>query len=366
MLYYLHLFSAHWGALNVFKYVTLRCLGAAATAFVISLLAGPWVIRRLRALKLGQPLRTQKEVHRLADLHEGKQGTPTMGGVLILGAVTISTLLWCLPTVKLVWIVLGALLFLGWMGAVDDHAKIRLKQSKGMTARKKLAGQFLVAVAVTFFLVWGPSPTPAARELYIPFFKLPAVLDLGIFAVLFFALVIVGTSNAVNLTDGLDGLAIGCTVTVALGYAIFAYVAGNVKIAEYLHLPYVAGAGELAVFCSALMGAGLGFLWYNSHPAQVFMGDTGSLALGGALGVVAICVHQELALVIAGGVFVVEALSVMLQVASFKLTGKRPLAMAPLHHHFELKGWSETKVTVRFWILSLVCVLLALATLKLR
>jgi phospho-N-acetylmuramoyl-pentapeptide-transferase len=240
------------------------------------------------------------------------------------------------------------------------------KKSAGIPGRVKLLAQFLLAAFVTGYLLYSAQSPASARQLYIPFFKEPVVWDLGLYAILFFALVIMGSSNAVNLTDGLDGLAAGCTVTVSLVYCVFSFLAGNLKMAEYLKLPYVPGASELTVFCAALAGASLGFLWWNCHPAKVFMGDTGSLAIGGALGVVAICVHQELALVLAGAVFVAEALSVMLQVASFKLRGKRILAMAPLHHHFELKGWDETTVTIRFWIMSILAALLALATLKLR
>jgi phospho-N-acetylmuramoyl-pentapeptide-transferase len=241
-----------------------------------------------------------------------------------------------------------------------------MRKSKGISGRHKLAAQLLLAIFVTIYLRGNADYPGASSSLYIPFVKTPLAVDMGILTVVFFALVIMGTSNAVNLTDGLDGLAIGCSISVFVTYAIFCYVAGNFRIATYLLLPSVSGAGDLGVFCAALAGSGLGFLWFNCHPAQVFMGDTGSLALGGALGVIAICVHQELALIIAGGVFVLEAGSVLIQVASFKLTGKRVFLMSPLHHHFELKGWSETTVTVRFWIMGLVAALMALGTLKLR
>ncbi len=366
MLYYLHFYSHEFGPLNVFQYSTFRSVGAALTALVICLFFGPITVRLLTQLKLGQPLRTRSEVRQLADLHSGKKGTPTMGGVLVIISVTISSILWCVPTNRLVWLVIGSLLFLGALGFADDYLKVTKRKSDGIAGRKKLLAQFLLAVIVLLFLSYNSQTEREVKQLFIPFLKQPLVLDMGGFAILFFAVVIMGTSNAVNLTDGLDGLAIGCTITVALVYAIFCFLAGNIELSHYLKLLHVPGAGELTVFCAALTGAGLGFLWWNCHPAQMFMGDTGSLAIGGALGVVAICVHQELALIIAGGVFVMEAGSVMIQVASMKLTGKRVFAMSPLHHHFELKGWSESTVTVRFWILSILFALLALSTLKLR
>jgi phospho-N-acetylmuramoyl-pentapeptide-transferase len=366
MLYYLYYFSPHWGPFNVFRYETFRAMAAALTALLLSLAMGPKTIVLLTRLKLGQPLRLKSEVRELADLHSSKKGTPTMGGVLILFTVTISSLLWCDPANKLFWLVLGSMIYLGMIGFADDYEKVAKKNSKGIRGWYKITAQALLAIFVFLYLSYTADYPGEWNRLYIPFLKSAVVLDMGILTVLFFGIVIMGTSNAVNLTDGLDGLAIGCSISVALTYAIFCYVAGNAKLATYLILPLVSGAGELAVFCAALVGAGLGFLWFNCHPARVFMGDTGSLALGGVLGVIAICVHQELLLVIAGGVFVLEAGSVMLQVASFKLTGKRIFAMSPLHHHFELKGWDETTVTVRFWIMSLIGAMAALATLKLR
>jgi phospho-N-acetylmuramoyl-pentapeptide-transferase len=367
MLFYLSHFSAQFSPLNVFRYETFRAMGAALTALMLSFALGPSTIVLLTRLKLGQPLRQKSEVRELADLHSSKKGTPTMGGVLILVVMTISTVLWCDPVSKLVWLVLGSMLYLGFVGFADDYEKVAKKNSKGIRGWYKLAAQLLLAIFVSLFLRYNAEYPGAYNSIYIPFLKTPVVLSMGvILTVVFFALVIMGTSNAVNLTDGLDGLAIGCSISVAITYAIFCYLAGNVHLASYLFLPLVSGGGELAVFCAALAGAGLGFLWFNCHPARVFMGDTGSLALGGVLGVIAICIHQELALIIAGGVFVLEAGSVMLQVASFKLTGKRIFAMSPLHHHFELKGWNESTVTVRFWIMSLIASLMALATLKLR
>jgi phospho-N-acetylmuramoyl-pentapeptide-transferase len=366
MFYYLYYLSAHWGPLNVFRYETFRAMAAALTALMLSLAMGPKTIVVLTRLKLGQPLRQKSEVRELADLHSAKKGTPTMGGILILFTVTLSTLIWCDLANKLYWLVLGSMLYLGLIGFADDYEKVAKKNSKGIRAWQKMAAQGLLAIFVFLYLSYFSSYPGEWNRLYIPFLKSAAVVDMGLLTVIFFAIVTVGTSNAVNLTDGLDGLAIGCSISVALTYAIFCYVEGNAKLSTYLILPLVSGAGELAVFCAALVGAGLGFLWFNCHPARVFMGDTGSLALGGVLGVIAICVHQELLLIIAGGVFVLEAGSVMLQVASFKLTGKRIFAMSPLHHHFELKGWDETTVVVRFWIMSLIGAMAALATLKLR
>jgi phospho-N-acetylmuramoyl-pentapeptide-transferase len=369
MLYYLHglATSYDWaGPFRLFYYSTFRAMGAALTALLFCLFFGPASIRMLTRLKLGQPLRGRAEVHKLADLHSSKKGTPTMGGLLILAAVALSTLLWARPTNMYIWLVLGAFLWLGAVGFADDYLKVAKKKSDGLPGRAKLAAQFLLGLAVTLILTLNPDTTAAARQLDLPFWKEPLILDMAGGTLILFSLVVMGSSNAVNLTDGLDGLATGCTITVALTYAIFCYVAGNSEIAAYLRFPNIRGASELVIFCAALMGASLGFLWYNCHPAQVFMGDTGSLAIGGALGVVAICISQELLLVLAGGVFVMEAGSVLLQVASFKLTGKRIFAMSPLHHHFELRGWNESTVTIRFWILSLGFALLALSSLKLR
>jgi phospho-N-acetylmuramoyl-pentapeptide-transferase len=366
MLFYLYHFSPWFSPFNVFRYETFRAMAAALTSLALSFALGPKTIVLLTRLKLGQPLRQKSEVRELADLHSSKQGTPTMGGILIIFTVAVSALLWCDPANRLFWLVLISMLFLGFIGFADDYEKVAKKNSKGIRGWQKLAAQLLLAIFVFAFLRLNSEYPGESSRLYIPFLKTPVIVDMGAFAVAFFALVIMGTSNAVNLTDGLDGLAIGCSISVALTYAVFCYVAGNARLATYLFLPLVSGAGDLAVFCAALVGSGLGFLWFNCHPARVFMGDTGSLALGGVLGVIAICVHQELALIIAGGVFVLEAGSVLIQVASFKLTGKRVFAMSPLHHHFELKGWNESTVTVRFWIMSLVASLLALATLKLR
>ena len=368
MLYYLSLLSDWFGPLNVFQYVTFRTVGAALTSFGFCLWMGPSVIRGLHRLKLGQPLRRKEEVHQLADLHEKKQGTPTMGGVLILFALTLSCLLWGRPTNPYLWLALGSTLALGILGFCDDYAKVKKKTSGGLSGRQKLLVQGLVAAGVSGALLLMPQAREAALKLQIPFIREEFFLfNLPIWgALLFFVFIIVGSSNAVNLTDGLDGLASGCILTVAMVLGLFAYLSSHAKLASYLFLPRVPGGEELVIFCAALFGASLGFLWFNCHPAQVFMGDTGSLALGGAVAVVAICLNQELLLAVIGGVFVMEAVSVILQVLSFRLTGRRIFAMSPIHHHFELRGWSETAVVTRFWILSVVFALAGLASLKLR
>jgi phospho-N-acetylmuramoyl-pentapeptide-transferase len=366
MMYFLHHLSDRFIGFNVFLYVTFRAIAAAVTAFLITLIFGNFVIRILIALKLGQPIRGAAEVHRLAELHGGKQGTPTMGGVLVIGSVFVSSLLWARLDNRFVWLVLFCMIYLGALGFADDYLKVTKKKSDGISGRIKLVFQIALAVIVTAVFLSSPLLEVQARALYVPFVKSPVIANMGWFTFVFFLLVIVGSSNAVNLTDGLDGLAIGCTVTVAFAYALLSYAAGNFRIAEYLQVPFYPFAGELTVVCSALIGAGLGFLWFNCFPAKVFMGDTGSLSIGGMIGVVAICCKQELLLVVVGGVFVIEAVSVILQVMSFKLTGKRIFVMSPLHHHFELTGWKENTVIVRFWILSIIFALLGLATLKLR
>lgn len=374
MLYYLHLLhnygtdigSEALKGFNVFQYITFRSLGAGVTAFLLCLAFGNRVIRRLIALKLGQPIRSQEEVNRLHELHGAKAGTPTMGGVLLLGALIVSTLLWSRPTNPLIWLALFTVLYLGVLGFVDDYLKVTKKTSDGISSRLKFALQCVLAAMITAFFAYGPSFAEQSSQLYVPFLKEPIIQLLGVFTFILYLLVIVGASNAVNLTDGLDGLAAGCTATIGFAFAVLTYAAGNIKIASYLQIPFVQFSGELAVVCMALTGAALGFLWWNCHPARVFMGDTGSLAIGGLLGVLAISCKQELLLAVMGGVFVLEAGSVILQVASFKLTGRRIFKMSPLHHHFELSGWKESTVIVRFWILSIVFALLGLATLKLR
>lgn len=347
-------------AFNVFSYITLRTMLAALTALVISFLIGPYMIRTLTLHKIGQSVRNDGP-----ESHLAKSGTPTMGGALILIAVLVTTLLWADLGNRYVWVVLLTTLGFGVIGWVDDYRKVILRNSKGLSAASKLAWQSVIALIVASYLAL-TAELPQHTELIVPFFKEVAI-PLGIFSfILLTYLVIVGSSNAVNLTDGLDGLAIMPTVMVSGALAIFAYLAGHAIFAKYLGIPHIPNAGELSVFCGALAGAGLAFLWFNTYPAEVFMGDVGALALGAALGVVAVIVRQEIVLAIMGGVFVMEALSVMLQVASYKLTGKRVFHMAPLHHHYELKGWKENQVVVRFWIITIILVLVGLSTLKLR
>lgn len=376
MMYYLYKLSEtgpEWlHGFNVFQYITFRAMAAAMTSFLLCILLGHWVIRRLISLKLGQPIRTADEVHKLFELHGKKAGTPTMGGVLIHGAVIVSALLWARPDNMAVWLLIFTIVACGALGFWDDWLKVSKKNSGGISERTKLFGQIAVAGVVAAFFLLNPATEIQARALYVPFYKAPVIENLGWWSVVFFGLVIVGTSNAVNLTDGLDGLAAGCTATSALAFGVLSYASGNVKIAQYLQIPYYPFAGELSIVCLALAGASVGFLWFNAHPAQMFMGDTGSLAIGGLLGVVAICCKQELLLVLVGGVFVIEATSVLIQRIVFKVTkrlygeGRRVFKMAPIHHHFELKGWPENVVIVRFWILSILFALLGLATLKLR
>jgi len=348
-----------YSGFNLFDYLTVRAILGVLTALVVSLLCGPILIRRLTTRQIGQVVRDDGPQSHLV-----KAGTPTMGGLLILAAVIIATLLWSDLTNRFVWIAVFVTVAFGVVGFIDDYRKIRYGNSKGLSAKAKYFWLSLTGFLATGVL-YATAQTPVETTLYFPFFKQLAI-PLGGFFVLWGYFVIVGTSNAVNLTDGLDGLAIMPCVLVASALGVFAYATGNTVYSEYLGIPYVAGVGELAIFCTAIGGAGLGFLWFNTYPAQVFMGDIGALALGGALGVVALMVRQELVLVIMGGVFVAETVSVILQVASFKLTGRRIFRMAPLHHHFELKGWAEPKIIVRFWIITLVLVLIGLSTLKVR
>jgi phospho-N-acetylmuramoyl-pentapeptide-transferase len=380
MLYYLSNLSDQFGPLRVFEYVTPRAGGACLTAFLLSMMFGNRVILKLTALKFGQPIRTAEEVHKLHELHQGKGGTPTMGGVLILGSILGAVALWAIPTNPFVIALTMVTVGLGILGFLDDYRKVKKRNSAGVSARGKLLLQLLVTGGAAAFLMWHDEETRRYLEpIYVPFLKNPVVgpegsaaafgvppgVLVGV-ALAFFVLVMVGGSNAVNLTDGLDGLAIGCMMVASMSFAVFAYVTGNAKFSEYLFLPHHSQVSEATIFCMATVGAGAGFLWFNCHPARVFMGDTGSLSLGGLLGMMAICSRQELLLVVIGGVFVMEAMSVILQVGSFKLTGKRIFRMAPLHHHFELMGWKETKVITRFWILAIMFALAGLATLKIR
>lgn len=372
--------------LNLFQYVTFRAACAGLLAFLLSIVFGPRVIRKLISLKVGQPIRNAAEVHRLAELHGGKIGTPTMGGVLILGSVLISTLVCARPFNPFVAVCACTMAACGLLGFCDDYKKVKEKSSDGLSSRQKLFWQFVIALVAASFIFFKPEisgfgATEAQKleglagyrlgtqpigigAITFPLIKVP-IIDLGWLIIPFFAFVIIGCSNAVNLTDGLDGLATGCTISVALSYAVLAYLAGHFYMAsEYLVIPHNRYISELAVFMVGLAGAGFGFLWFNCHPAKVFMGDTGSLAIGGALGTAAICTKQELLLVIIGGVFVMEAMSVILQVGSFKLRKKRIFKMSPIHHHFELSGWHESQVINRFWIISIMLALFGLALLK--
>ena len=352
--------SGFYGGFRVFGYLTLRAIMAALTALVISLLVGPWMIRKLAEKQIGQVVREYGP-----QTHLGKKGTPTMGGALILVAIAASTLLWGDLANRFVWIVLGVTLAFGLIGFYDDYLKLVVRDPRGLAARWKYLWQSVAGLGAALAL-WMTAQGPAETSLYVPFFK-NFIVPMGAIAFIGFTyLVIVGSSNAVNLTDGLDGLAIMPTVMIGAALGVFAYVSGNAIFAKYLQFPYIPGAGEVGVICGAIAGAGLGFLWFNAYPAEVFMGDVGALALGAALGTIAVIVRQEIVLFIMGGVFVVETLSVMIQVASFKLTGRRVFRMAPIHHHYELKGWKENQVVVRFWIITMLLVLAGLSTLKLR
>lgn len=355
-----HLFyplASNLKILNIFKYLTFRTIYAMITALIVCFVLGPWIIRKLEGLQAKQIIRTDGP-----ESHLEKQGTPTMGGLIILSAIILPTLLWADLTNVYVWLTLFIIVGYGLIGFMDDYLKVVKKNTKGLSARQKMFWQVLLASGVATFLYI----TPGFNEmLYMPFFK-NFHPDLGIFFIPFATLVIVGSSNAVNLTDGLDGLAIGPVTINAATYMLFAYVAGHATLSAYLQIPRVVGAGELAVICGAMVGAGLGFLWFNSYPAEVFMGDVGSLSLGGALGVIAVLTKQEILLVIVGGIFVIEALSVIFQVGSYKYRGKRIFRMAPIHHHFELKGVAEPKIIVRFWIITIILALVAISTLKMR
>ncbi|TQV79422.1 phospho-N-acetylmuramoyl-pentapeptide-transferase [Exilibacterium tricleocarpae] len=344
---------------SVFQYLTFRGILGVLTALLISLVLGPWMIRRLNRLQIGQSVRDDGP-----QSHLSKTGTPTMGGTLILAAIFISALLWSDLSNRYVWVVLLVTALFGAVGWVDDYRKVVEANSRGLPARWKYFWQSVGGLGAAVFL-YQSSSLPAETQLIVPFFKTVAV-DMGLFYIALTYFVVVGSSNAVNLTDGLDGLAIMPTVMVGTALGVIAYLVGNANFASYLHVPYIPGTGELVVFCGALGGAGLGFLWFNTYPAQVFMGDVGALALGAALGIIAVIVRHEIVFFIMGGVFVMETISVILQVGSFKLTGRRIFRMAPLHHHFELKGWPEPRVIVRFWIITVMLVLFGLATLKLR
>jgi phospho-N-acetylmuramoyl-pentapeptide-transferase len=377
MLYYLlyHVLQKYFSPLNVFRYITVRTVYASLTAMFLALVFGPWLIRKLRELQIGQYIRDEGPQE-----HKKKAGTPTMGGVLIVLSTAVPVLMWADLSNPFVLLALFALLGFAAIGFIDDYAKVAKRRNLGLTGKKKITLQIAVSSVVGFVLLVLATHSAYSTQLIVPFLKrfrpdlvIHTLLNSGHLWPLaflpflaFVAVVITGSSNAVNLTDGLDGLAIGCTVIAAGALTVLTYVSSNFRWANYLEIQYIPRVGELTVFCGALVGASLGFLWYNAHPAEVFMGDVGSLALGGTLGTVAVIIKQEVLLVFVGGIFVVEALSVILQVGSFKLRGKRIFRMAPIHHHFELLGWSESKVIVRFWIVALVFALFALTTLKLR
>jgi phospho-N-acetylmuramoyl-pentapeptide-transferase len=374
---FLHPMSAYWSPLKIFnvvQYVTFRTAASSLTAFLISLLLGPWLIRRLQEFQIGQHIREEGPKS-----HQSKAGTPTMGGVLILVSIVLPTLLWANLRNPFVWLIILSTVAFGAIGFADDYMKIRKKRNLGLTAREKFAFQFLVSFVIGTFLLVLANRHIYSTKLTVPFIKSlqpDLVVDSLLSGPMFFlgylpflvfvALLIVFSSNAVNLTDGLDGLAIGCTLIASTALTALTYITGHFTLSDYLDIQHIPGVWEVTIFCGAMVGASLGFLWYNAHPAEVFMGDVGSLALGGAIGTVAVVIKQELLLPFVGGVFIVEGLSVMIQVASFKLTGKRVFKMAPIHHHFELMGWKESKVIIRFWIAALVFALFSLMTLKLR
>jgi phospho-N-acetylmuramoyl-pentapeptide-transferase len=350
-----------WFGFNVFKYITFRAAFAAISAFVICVVFGPLVIKLLSKLEIGEKT-FRSAAPSLDKFHGSKTGTPTMGGIIIISAIILSTFLWARLDNPYIWLAMVVTIWLCTIGFIDDYIKLIGKDGNGLRAITKFSGQLIIGFVIALFLYISGEGT---SFLYFPFFK-KLILDLGIFYIPFVVIVIVGSSNAANLTDGLDGLAIGCIIMIAAAYSVMSYVTGHFKISQYLGIPFIPQAAEVSIFCAAILGSSLGFLWFNSHPASVFMGDTGSLALGGAIGTAAVLTKKEILLFVVGGIFVIEALSVILQVASFKIRGRRIFLMAPLHHHFQLKGWPESKITIRFWIVSAILALFTLATLKLR
>lgn len=366
MLSYLADYESLWGPLRLFRYISFRAMGGAATALFLGMLVAPHIIAHLRAFKVAQVIRSAEEVGRLAELHGKKKDTPTMGGLIVFFAVVVSTFLWARLNI---YVVVALVVYTGLtaIGFLDDYLIIKRRSTKGLPGRLKLLAQGVLTVIAVVLLVSNPASGEFVRQLWLPFYKEPIIAVMPLpFMVVFLYFVLAGSSNAINLTDGVDGLAIGCTVTVAMAYALMAYATGNAIYSEYLLLPFMPGVGELTIVLSILCGACLAFLWHNAHPAAVFMGDTGSLALGGLVGIVAFMILQPITLVLIGGVFVMEVMSVILQVGSFKMRKKRIFLLSPIHHHFELKGWAETQVVIRFWILSLVFAVIGLATLKLR
>ena len=349
-----------WFGLNVFQYITFRAAMASITAFLLSVIIAPFIIKGLLHLKIGESPR-RAHVEKLYELHKHKEGTPTMGGVIIILSLLVSTFLWARLDNRFIILCMLSVLWLGIIGFIDDYIKLTRLKSSGLSATAKFTGQLVLAIGIALYLYFDPE---ISTQLYLPFFK-HALINLGILYILLVIVVIVGSSNAVNLTDGLDGLAIGCVSFIALAYSVISYLTGHIKFSGYLNIYYLAGSGELTVFCACLMGSALGFLWFNSYPATVFMGDTGSLPLGGAIGLVSVLIKKEALLFIVGGIFVAEALSVIIQVISFRLLGRRVFLMAPLHHHFQLLGWPESKIIIRFWIVAVILALFGLATLKL-
>jgi len=350
-----------WFGFNVFKYITFRAAMAGITAFLLSIILGPHIIRMLAYFKIGE-LPRKKHVEDLYKLHKHKKGTPTMGGIIIILSILLSTVLWARLDNRFIILCLISVLWLGIVGFVDDYIKLIGQKPYGLSAMTKFVGQLIFGIAIALYLYYNAQ---LSTQLYVPFLK-HALINLGIFYIFFTVLVVVGTSNAVNLTDGLDGLAVGCVSFIALTYGIISYLTGHVQISDYLNIYYLAEGSELSIFCMAIAGGGLGFLWFNTYPAGIFMGDTGSLPLGGALGVISVLIKKEVLLLIVGGIFVAEVLSVIIQVVSFRMRGKKVFLMAPIHHHFQLRGWPEPKIIVRFWIVAASLAFFGLVTLKLR
>ena len=361
MLYYLSQWRDIFSGFNIFRYITFRAGMAALTTFLVCIILGPFFIRKLKELKV-QEIAKRDDCPNLHQFHDLKEGTPTMGGLFIIGSILLSVFLWADLSNRYILLAMLTCLWLAILGWIDDYRKLKGKGKRGLTKRTKLFWQIIIGCFVGSYAYFNPD---TSSKLYFPFFK-TFVLHLGIFYIPFVALVIIGGSNAVNLTDGLDGLSIGCVLMVSLTLAILSYIVGHSQFSEYLFLPYVPGAGELTIFCAAIIGASLGFLWFNCYPATIFMGDVGSLSLGGTLGVIAVLIKEELLLAIAGGIFVIEAISVILQILSVKIRGKRLFKISPFHHHLQLSGWKESKIIVRFWIIAIILVLMTLTTLKIR
>lgn len=361
MFYYLSEFKEFFSGLNIFRYITFRAAMAGLTTFSLCLVFGPFIIDRLKKMKI-QEIAKRDDCPDLDPFHSPKEGTPTMGGIFIVASVLFSVFLWADLGNRYILITMFTCLWLAVLGWVDDYVKLTKVGKRGLTKKSKLLWEIALGCFIGSYVYFSPD---TATKLDLPFFK-NVIIDLGIFYIPFVALVVIGTSNAVNLTDGLDGLAVGCVLIVGSTLAVLSYITGHLNFSAYLFIPYISGAGELAVFCAAIMGASLGFLWFNCHPATIFMGDVGSLALGGTLGIIAVLIKKELLLVIAGGIFVIEAVSVILQVGSFKLRGKRIFKMSPLHHHLQLSGWHESKIIIRFWIIAIILAIITLITLKIR